>query len=291
MEAKTKLIPRIKNSARKYQKGGYVVKSGDSLSKIALGNNTTVELLKQYNKLNSDQIKVGQTLIIPSNDKIIGDIENYGWDHPTKRGDYDKDRLKTTVDPGLGFGVFSYINNGAHYKFNIPQDNKTNVGNKYDRAFFYRHIGFPRDYNLMPTTTVRFSGDFNEDGSPKFPNAEYVGLDNPTKEFIKEGIKRDHIKTNKYGFWTPKKEKWYSHSWTKKTSHLGNYAVRENNGSGIYDVFDTYDFNEAIENRNPGYQIEIRDTIHGPNAKPELYDKDFSTKKAEQIKLNSKKRK
>jgi hypothetical protein len=60
-------------------------------------------------------------------------------------------------------------------------------------------------------------------------------------------------KTNKYGFWTPKKEKWYSHSWTKKTSHLGSYAVRENNGSGIYDVFDTYDFNEAIENRNPGY--------------------------------------
>ena len=43
---KMKLIPRIKDNARKYQKGGYVVKSGDSLSKIALGNNTTVELLK-----------------------------------------------------------------------------------------------------------------------------------------------------------------------------------------------------------------------------------------------------
>lgn len=50
-------------------------------------------------------------------------------------------------------------------------------------------------------------------------------------------------------------------------------------GSGIYDVFDTYDFRKGISNRKPGYQIEIRDTIHGPNAKPELYDKTFSTKK------------
>lgn len=279
---KCKLIPRKQN-------GGYVVKSGDTLSQIAQDNNTTVDLLKKYNKLTSDKIKAGQNLVIPSNDKTIGDTENYGWAHPTDRGWYNKNKLQRTVDPGTGFGWGDYISNGFHYAFNIAQNNKTNIGNKYDRAFFHRHLGFPRDYSLMPTTNIRFSGDFNEDGTPKFPNAEYVGIDGSTKGFIKEGIKRGYIETNKDGFWTPKEETRFNHNWTNKTSHFGNYSIRENNGSGIYDVFDTYDFKEGIANRLPGYQIEIRDTIHGPNARPELYDINFSTKKAEQRKIERQK--
>ena len=44
----------------------YVVKSGDSLMKIARENGTTLKSLRSANKLKTDQIKVGQKLIIPA---------------------------------------------------------------------------------------------------------------------------------------------------------------------------------------------------------------------------------
>lgn len=289
---KNKLIPKAQNGTDSINlQGKYVVKAGDSLSKISKNLGISVKQLKEFNNLTDDKINIGQTLVISNNtanetlDKVIGNTENYGWDDPNKRGEYDKNKLKRTVDPGSGFGVGSYLNNGFNYLFNFSTDNSTNLGNKYDRAFFHRHLGFPRDYNLMPLTNIRFTGDFNEDGTPKFPNAEYVGIDNHVKRFISDGIKRGYIDVDQDGFWTQKKETRFDNNWTKNTSHLGNYAIRENNGSGIYDVFDTYDFNEAIANRKKGYDIEVRDTIHGDNAKPELYDPSFSSKKAESRKL------
>lgn len=45
--------------------GEYVVKSGDSLSKIASRNGTTVKALRSENNLSSDMIRVGQKLKIP----------------------------------------------------------------------------------------------------------------------------------------------------------------------------------------------------------------------------------
>lgn len=286
---KNKLIPKAQNGTDSINlQGKYVVKAGDNLSKISKILGISVKQLKEFNNLTDDKINIGQTLVTSNNttnetlDKIIGDTENYGWDDPNKRGEYDKNKLKRTVDPGSGFGVGSYLSNGFNYLFNFSTDNSTNLGNKYDRAFFHRHLGFPRDYNLMPLTNIRFTGDFNEDGTPKFPNAEYVGIDNHVKRFISDGIKRGYIDVDQDGFWTQKKD---HDDWTKYTSHYGDYAIRENNGSGIYDVFDTYDFNEAIANRKKGYEIEVRDTIHGDNAKPELYDPSFSSKKAENRKL------
>lgn len=44
----------------------YTVKSGDTLSKIALTYNTTVEAIKNENNLNSDNLSIGQVLLIPS---------------------------------------------------------------------------------------------------------------------------------------------------------------------------------------------------------------------------------
>ncbi len=44
----------------------YVVKSGDSLMKIARAHSTTVKALRSANQLKTDQIKVGQKLIVPA---------------------------------------------------------------------------------------------------------------------------------------------------------------------------------------------------------------------------------
>lgn len=44
----------------------YTVKPGDSLYRIALANNVTVDQLKKYNNLTSDILSVGQKIRIPS---------------------------------------------------------------------------------------------------------------------------------------------------------------------------------------------------------------------------------
>ena len=46
--------------------GEYVVRSGDSLSKIAVRNGTTVKALREVNQLKSDSIRIGQKLKLPA---------------------------------------------------------------------------------------------------------------------------------------------------------------------------------------------------------------------------------
>jgi N-acetylmuramoyl-L-alanine amidase len=53
-----------KNNTTPTQENIYIVKSGDTLSKIATQNKTTVEKIKKDNSLTSDLIKVGQKLKI-----------------------------------------------------------------------------------------------------------------------------------------------------------------------------------------------------------------------------------
>ena len=145
-----------------------------------------------------------------------------------------------------------------------------------DINYWHRHLGFERNYDSMPVTGIRFSGDYNNDGSLRLPNAEYTGLSKTTKDFIRKGIAEGDIKVDKSGKWVQFKEG--PMSYAKYTSHMGDYSIRENNDSGIYDVFDTYDFPwySPVFNRDSGKQIEIRDTIHGVNANPVLYDPMFS---------------
>ena len=45
----------------------YIVKSGDSLYRIAINFNTSVDELKKLNNLSSNNLSIGQKLIIPSN--------------------------------------------------------------------------------------------------------------------------------------------------------------------------------------------------------------------------------
>ena len=75
----------------------YIVKSGDSLYKIAKEFNTTVNELKEINNLSSNLLSIGQKLIIPNNNKEITNTNTY----TVKSGDslYKISKLfNTTVD-------------------------------------------------------------------------------------------------------------------------------------------------------------------------------------------------
>lgn len=56
-------IPIDDNNSKNY----YIVKSGDSLYKIANQFNTTVNEIKTLNNLNSNLLSIGQKLLIPNN--------------------------------------------------------------------------------------------------------------------------------------------------------------------------------------------------------------------------------
>lgn len=64
LEALKKLTPEQQVSWKRY-----TIKSGDSLSEIARKNHITVSLLKKINRLNSNRIRAGHTLLIPSSAK------------------------------------------------------------------------------------------------------------------------------------------------------------------------------------------------------------------------------
>lgn len=77
----------------------YVVKSGDSLWKIALNFNTTVDKIKKDNNLKSNNLSIGQILIInTNNDEINIDTNTY---YTVQKGDslYSiSKKYNTTVD-------------------------------------------------------------------------------------------------------------------------------------------------------------------------------------------------
>lgn len=59
-----KLVPPTGNG--KAPNGGYKVKAGDSLNKIARDNGVTVAALKAANGLSTEGVRIGQTLVIPA---------------------------------------------------------------------------------------------------------------------------------------------------------------------------------------------------------------------------------
>lgn len=141
-----------------------------------------------------------------------------------------------------------------------------------DRDMWAAYLGFE---NKLPTNDVRFTGDRNKD------NKTYVGLSQETKNFIRSAIESGDLKVNQDGSWTQVKEFGADYPNSKKyhASHLENYAIRQNNNSGIYDVFDTYDFPGyiPIANRKKGQELEIRDTIWTNKANPQIYKTNFTT--------------
>lgn len=216
-------------------------------------------------------------------DEKIARMPSYGWDTENETlGGLSRRRLKRNVDPGVrqdatgaGENVLPWTTNEGAW------DDVEMKASPDEKNIWWRHLGWPRDSNSMPATGIRFMGDFNNDGSARKPIAEYSGFTNAAKETIKKDIADGHIKVDPTGAWTAVEESpFYSR---RNTAQYANYSIRENNNSGIYDVFDTYDFENSwyYPNLNRPYkkQIEFRDTIHGPNADDRLYNPTFRSPK------------
>lgn len=279
-----KNMKNVGNASHKYQDGGnnrytskiHVYKTGESTRDIANMYGVNENDIELVNPSWIDGFKEGQQIIIPDkHDLEIAKTKDYGWDNEDDRGKFNKGYLSKNVSATLGFDPFSFVINGISFLTNGGAGEKKNGETEKNQAWFNRHLGYNRNFEEMPLSTVKFTGDYNEDGTLKFPNAEYVGLPQNLKNVVRYAIRDGKI--------NPKSD------WNNATENgglvnpLGSFSIRENNNSGIYDIFDTYNFDRGVQkiipDRNKGYEIEVRDTIHGYNAKPELYNISYSGRK------------
>ena len=79
------LLPQISSAST------YIVKKGDTLSKIAKANGTTVSKIKRSNQLKSDLIIVGQKLILPTPDY-------YSYKDPLRHIKFQNTKIKVDND-------------------------------------------------------------------------------------------------------------------------------------------------------------------------------------------------
>lgn len=249
----------------KYVKPGYRFYDRKSKQNFVVNNNgvAIAQKVKNNNFINRSL-----------NDKRISNKQKYGVDNLQKN--YQLNRLQATIDPGVAISRTEAAKQWLKYKI---YDTSKPTATDADKAFFNRHVGMPRDYSYMPLTNVRFSGDLNNNGSLKWPNKEYTGIDNQAKrQILQRIVDGDLIPTGKWQVAKERNRFGGPNSNTSATSQLKDFSYRENGNSGIYDIFDTYDFDGVASslNRDFGKEIEIRDTIWGPNAKPELYNPNFT---------------
>lgn len=249
----------------KYVKPGYKFYDRKSKQNFVVNNNGVAV---------AQRVKNNNFVDRSTNDRNIANKQKYGVANIQKN--YQLNRLYRSIDPGAAISFGDAIKQWINYHTYNTEKPKATAA---DQAFFNRQIGMPRDYNYMPLTNVRFSGDLNNDGSLKWPNKEYTGIDNSAKKQILQRILDGDL--NPSGKWqTAKEGRMFTgpNNNTSATSQLKDFSYRENGNSGIYDIFDTYDFNSYASglNRDPGKEIEVRDTIWGPNAKPNLYNPSFT---------------
>lgn len=203
------------------------------------------------------------------------DSLNYGWegrDNFLERSDKFH-----SVNPGSSFNSpVDWAINGLRYLFGIQRED---FSTKHEEALWFRYLGGRRDKSQLPDTKVRFSRDFDENNQLN-KTKEYVGLPREQKDAIRDKVISNMKEDLTPGKWVPVKDN-INRSTDQRgvgnvLSGLGKFGLRNNNGSGIYDIVDTYDFPGYIPvpDRNKGYELEIRDTVWTKDAKPELYRKE-----------------
>lgn len=173
------------------------------------------------------------------------------------------------IKGAVSMGINSAITLATPINFPLIQNRSR--ATKDDLDMWGTYLGYDMG---MPKNNVRFTGDKGKN------NKTYVGLSKETKDFIRSAIESGDMKVNEDGTWTAVEEQGADYPNSKKyhASHLGNFSIRKNNNSGIYDVFDTYDFPwyVAIPDRIKGQELEVRDTIWTNKANPQNYRVNFT---------------
>lgn len=121
----------------------YVVKSGDSLSRIAANHSVSVANLKQWNSLKSDLILIGQKLAVNANGNVA--VKPDAPAAPDVAVDYNLTKLISTAKSVMGV---PYVWGGqttsgfdcsgfVHFAYNAAGKSgaRTNTGGYYNRSF------------------------------------------------------------------------------------------------------------------------------------------------------------
>jgi LysM repeat protein len=138
--------------------GAYVVKSGDSLSKIASAHGTTTKALKDANKLTSDRIRIGQKLAMPGAGKAAPAVQPPALDLATPKGTGAEPVAGAAVEPvtptapaGEGGGTTTTPVTGGMRNYTVEED-----GDLYTIGMMWGvSVNKLKEVNGLTGTTVR----------------------------------------------------------------------------------------------------------------------------------------
>lgn len=140
------------------QQNTYIVKSGDTLFKIARQYNVTVQQLKTANGLQGDMIYVGQTLYIPNGDapKIVNELPD-GVFRVGDRGEDVKKIQKGLNDIGYSLvadGIYGSMTKSAILNFQIKYPVLTNDGVYGSKTKKYLQQVLLNDHTIISNPTA-----------------------------------------------------------------------------------------------------------------------------------------
>ena len=216
----------------------YRVVSGDTLSKIASRNNTTVKKLKEWNGIQSDLIKVGQVLIVQKQSLInsvpLGSIgtstdlpTNNGGNTSNNSGSNASNEIDAMIEKQLSSETMIYSKpsaaNLAKYEkllnlsktfMGVPYVFGGNTPAGFDCSGFisyvYNQVGIKNqrrtslDYFLKDTTIVKepVPGDLVFFKNTYIPTISHMGIYIGNGEMIHAGSKGIEVTKLSYKYWS-----------------------------------------------------------------------------------------